>query len=174
MSNNAPDTGSSQNLSTTTAGQSAQFTFTAAALQSFVLAFSNMVLTPSTVTTYTVKVLNPAGANINNGSCTAGTTCLVPVSAATTGAYTVTVTPGGSATMSFTASVGPLRHRGVEHRHAVESQSPLPGGSCLADLRGHRGSGTGRSGQRHDQRTRWNRLHRVCLRPDGNAGRYCF
>jgi hypothetical protein len=109
VTNNAADTGSSQNLSTTTAGAAKQFTFAAAANQSFELAFSNMVLTPSSVTTYTIQVLNPSGGVLTNGSCTSGSTCLVAVTnVATTGTYTVTVTPGGSATMSFTASVGPL------------------------------------------------------------------
>ena len=102
------NSGSSQNLSTSTAGASAQFTFNAAALQSFELAFSNVVLTPSSVTSYTVKVVDPTGATANNGSCTTGTTCLVPISRAKAGTYTVTVTPGGSATLSVTASVGPL------------------------------------------------------------------
>jgi RNase P/RNase MRP subunit p29 len=108
LAGNTPNNGSSQNLSTSTAGAAAQFTFTAAALQSFELAFSNMVLTPSTVTSYTVKVVDPTGANVNNGNCTSGTTCLVPITYTKTGTYTVTVTPGGSATLSVTASVGPL------------------------------------------------------------------
>jgi len=102
------NSGSSQNLSTTTAGASAQFTFNAAALQNFELAFSNMVLTPSTVTSYTVKVVDPTGATATTGSCTSGTTCLVALTYAKTGTYTVTLTPGGSATLSVTASVGPL------------------------------------------------------------------
>jgi len=108
VSSNSPDNGSSQNLSTTTAGQSAQFTFSAAALQTFELAFSNMVMTPSTVTSYTVKIYDPAGTNVNNGNCTSSTTCLVALTAAKSGNYSVTVTPGGSATMNFTASAGPL------------------------------------------------------------------
>lgn len=107
VASNAPDNGSSQNLSTTTAGQSAQFTFSAAALQSFELAFSNMVMAPSTVTSYTIKIYDPAGTNVNNGSCTSSTTCLVALTAAKSGNYSATVTPGGSATMNFTASAGP-------------------------------------------------------------------
>jgi large repetitive protein len=108
VASNAPDTGSSQNLSTTTVGQSAQFTFGAAALQNFELAFSNMVMAPSTVTGYTIKIFDPAGNNVNNGNCTSSTTCLVAIAAGKTGSYSVTVTPSGSATMNFTASVGPL------------------------------------------------------------------
>ena len=109
VTGNTANGGSSQNLTTSTAGQSAQFTFTAAALQTFELAFSNMVLTPSSVTTYTVQILNPSGAIANNGSCTSATTCLVQLAGTATGTYTVTVTPGGAATMNVTASVGPLQ-----------------------------------------------------------------
>jgi large repetitive protein len=131
VSNNAPDSASSQNLSTSTAGASAQFTFTAAALQSFELAFSNMVLTPSSVTTYTVKVLNPAGVNVNNGSCTSGTTCLVAITGASTGTYTVTVTPGGAATMSVTASVGPLVTGTLSIGTPFNLNLPSPGQNAL-------------------------------------------
>jgi large repetitive protein len=109
VTGNTANGGTSQNLTTSTAGQSAQFTFTAAALQTLELAFSNMVLTPSSVTTYTVQVLDPSGNIANNGSCTSSTTCVVQLYNTVTGTYTVTVTPGGTATMNVTASVGPLQ-----------------------------------------------------------------
>jgi large repetitive protein len=109
VAGNTANSGSSQNLTTTTAGQIAQFTFTAAALQTFELSFSNMVLTPSSVTGYTIQVLNPSGGVANNGSCTSGTTCLVQIAGTATGTYTVKVTPSGAATMSLTAGVGPLK-----------------------------------------------------------------
>jgi YD repeat-containing protein len=109
LANTLASGGSSQHLTTSTAGQTAQFTFPIAAGQGVTLSFSNMVLTPSSVTSYAVTVTAPSGGTAGSASCSTATTCLVSLGAGVTqtGTYTVSVTPGGSATLSCTADIAP-------------------------------------------------------------------
>jgi YD repeat-containing protein len=104
--NNNPAGGTTtQDLTTTTAGQAVQFAFNAAANQSFNLAFTGVTFAPTSVTSYGVRVTGPSGTVIFSNSC-GSSSCLLTLSNLTqTGSYTVIVTPGGSATMAGTATV---------------------------------------------------------------------
>jgi YD repeat-containing protein len=107
VTNNTAGAAEVQNLSTTVAGQAAQFTFVAAASQAFNLTFTNMAFTPSSVTTYSIKITAPNGATAYTNSCTAATCPMMLGGITQSGTYTVTVTPGGSATMTGTANLMP-------------------------------------------------------------------
>ena len=92
-------------LGTSTAGQSAYVTFNATAGQSVGVALSNLQFTPSSVTSATVTIYNPDGSQLWSSSCSASTGCVPDYRGLTqTGTYSITITPSGAATMSFTAA----------------------------------------------------------------------
>lgn len=105
VTNNTSGSGTTQSLSTSTPGASAQFTFQGAANESFHFTLTNMVLTPSSVSQYTYQITAPNGAVFQSSLC-AGSSCDDGMPALPqTGVYTVTVTPDGAATMTGTATV---------------------------------------------------------------------
>jgi YD repeat-containing protein len=107
VTKNPAGTGTTQNLHTTVAGQAAQFTFLAAAGQSFNLAFTSMAFTPSSVTSYNIGITNSGGTTVYSNSCYSSSCSmsLPGTDFAADGTYTVTVTPNGSATMTGTATL---------------------------------------------------------------------
>ena len=108
-----PATGSTWNLSTSTAGQGASFTFSGAAGQSLAVAVSNLVLNPAgNGTSVNVTVSKPDGSILNgyNGLlCRTDFSgqCVFPMmSLPVSGTYTVKVVPNSSSqTMSCTATL---------------------------------------------------------------------
>jgi hypothetical protein len=100
-----PLTGVGTNVSTPGPGQGAYMTFSGTAGQSVSLAITNLVLTPNTVSYVLVNVLNPDGASISSTSCVPTSCEFSLMNLPKTGTYTVTVIPGGAATMTYTATL---------------------------------------------------------------------
>jgi hypothetical protein len=100
-----PTSNTSWNISTTTAGQNATFTFTSAAGQNLALAVSG--LTFSSGTNATVKIYMPSGPLLQSQSCsTSDGGCVLSMRGIPeSGTYTVVVDPASNATMSFLATL---------------------------------------------------------------------
>jgi trimeric autotransporter adhesin len=97
--------GSGSSYTTPAPSQDAYFTFTAAAGESLSLALSALSLTPSSVTYAYVTVSGPSSYS-NSAYCYASNGgCEIPLKNLAVGTYNVTVSPGGTATMSFTATL---------------------------------------------------------------------
>jgi YD repeat-containing protein len=103
VTNNPAGTGVTQNISTSVAGASQQFTYSAAAKQVFGLAFTNMTFTPSSVTSFNIAVQDPSSNTVYSNACYSSACQMSLPAAFQNGTYTVTVTPNGSATMTGTA-----------------------------------------------------------------------
>jgi hypothetical protein len=90
-------------LTTSVQGQYGYFTFAGTAGQNLGLGITNLVLTPSSVTSANVFVDKPNGSNWQSGNCYPSNVpgCQISLSnLPVTGSYTVRVVPGGQATMS--------------------------------------------------------------------------
>jgi YD repeat-containing protein len=87
----------------TSPGQNATLTFSAAAGQSLKVNFTNSTFTPSTACLVTLK--NPSGGTVTSGYCGSGATTPISATAATAGTYTILVDPQGASTGSISISV---------------------------------------------------------------------
>lgn len=102
-----PLTGSGVNISTSTPGDTAYYTFAGMQQQGVTLAISNLSLTPSSVTNITLGLPNDAVLGSPGGTCfTSGCAIHLPYLPQTQN-YTVSLTPSGEATMSLTATLSP-------------------------------------------------------------------
>jgi large repetitive protein len=96
----------SNTVSTSTAGQNASFSFSAAGGQIVSVAITNLAFTPSTVGTNYYLVSGPVSSWGESGFCSAPG-CLLVLGLPATGTYTVTLYPQGSATQTFNETVSP-------------------------------------------------------------------
>ena len=104
-----PANGVSTNFGTTAPGQDAYLTFAGTVGQSVSLALTGMSLTPSSISSATVTVKKPDGTLLTSTSCSAANVgCeLHLANLPQAGSYSVTVAPGGQATMNFAATLSP-------------------------------------------------------------------
>ena len=102
-----PTNGTATSISTTTPGQDAYMTFNATAGQSLSLALSSCTFSPSSVTSASLYAYQPDSTGLGSSayySTTPGAVMSLP-NIAETGAYTIQLLPGGTATMSCTATL---------------------------------------------------------------------
>jgi large repetitive protein len=104
-----PLTASTSNFSTTTAGQSVNYSFTATAGQSVSLALTNLSLTPASPNYVYITMTKPDGSYYWSWICYTGAGCEYPFyNLPLTGTYNLTIAPGAtSQTMSFTVAMSP-------------------------------------------------------------------
>ncbi|HVC29081.1 MAG TPA: IPT/TIG domain-containing protein, partial [Gammaproteobacteria bacterium] len=95
----------STNFNTVSPGEVLTLTFSGTAGQNLGLGLTAWAISPTSVTTASVSVKQPSGAVVTSATCsTANPGCELNLrNLPATGTYKIVVTPGGSATMSFTA-----------------------------------------------------------------------
>ena len=99
--------GNGGNFSTSAVGQNAYFTFSANAGDNDSVALTGLTLSPPSVSSATLYVYAPNGQYITSTSCYSSYEgCETHLrDLPQTGTYSITVSPGGQATMSFTATL---------------------------------------------------------------------
>jgi YD repeat-containing protein len=104
-----PTNGTSVNFGTSTPGQTAYINFAATSGQTFSLALTGLVTSPSSVTSIAVQIKNPDGSSFTSTTCgTYWPGCEIRLqNLPQTGTYSLTVTPNGQASITFSATLSP-------------------------------------------------------------------